>query len=126
MDKKESIHLQPFADLSPVVYQLLALYGERKPSEMARYTGAFFEQEQVQNRQQAIQLLGDFENAWEQVLQVRSALLKAIEIQRELGLIKHSLEARLVVYVDHNLQFMMVCKFCRNSLRLPRKQLNSF
>lgn len=126
VDKKESIHLQPFADLSPVVNQLLALYGERKPSEMARYTGAFFEQEQVQNRQQAIQLLGDFENAWEQVLQVRSALLKAIEIQRELGLIKHSLEARLVVYVDPQSPVYDGMQILQEQLALTKETVEQF
>lgn len=37
---------------------------------------------------------------WQGLQQLRSALLKAIEQVRETGLIKHSLEARVAVYID--------------------------
>lgn len=100
VNKNESIHLQQFADLSPIVNQLLNLFGERKHSQTAPITGAFFEAQNIINRQEAMQLLLDYEQAWEHILQMRSALLKAIETQREQGIIKHSLEARITLYVD--------------------------
>ena len=37
---------------------------------------------------------------WELVRAIRSAILKAIELEREKGMIKHPLEAQITVYVD--------------------------
>lgn len=42
----------------------------------------------------------DCEKLWDQLKQVRSAILKAIEQLREQGTIKHSLEARVTIFVD--------------------------
>jgi isoleucyl-tRNA synthetase len=44
----------------------------------------------------------DHEKLWDQLKQVRSAILKAIEQLREQGIIKHSLEARVSIFVDNN------------------------
>jgi len=62
-DKKESIHLQNFADLSPFKH--------------------FTEQEAL----------------WAFLKAVRSVVLKAIEVQREAGVIKHSLEAAVTLSI---------------------------
>ena len=40
------------------------------------------------------------EECWQVAQLARSALLKAIEAKREVGLIKHSLEARVTLYID--------------------------
>ena len=40
------------------------------------------------------------EESWAVAQMGRSALLKAIETKRETGLIKHSLEARVTIYID--------------------------
>jgi isoleucyl-tRNA synthetase len=45
---------------------------------------------------------GEHEKLWDQLKQVRSAILKAIEQLREQGTIKHSLEARVSIYVDND------------------------
>jgi len=45
------------------------------------------------------------DDAWEILKDIRSALLKAIEVQREKGLIKHSLEAQVTLYIDPTAQF---------------------
>ncbi len=39
-------------------------------------------------------------NEWELLKELRSAVLKALEIEREKGVIKHSLEARVELYID--------------------------
>lgn len=44
-------------------------------------------------------------DAWEILKDVRSALLKAIEVQREKQLIKHSLEAQVTLYIDPQANF---------------------
>ncbi len=40
------------------------------------------------------------EDAWEILKNIRSALLKAIELQREKQIVKHSLEAQVTLYID--------------------------
>jgi len=40
------------------------------------------------------------DDVWAQLLALRSAILKAIEIQREKGIIKHSLESRVLIFFD--------------------------
>lgn len=42
-------------------------------------------------------------DAWEILKDVRSALLKAIEVQREKQVVKHSLEAQVTLYIDSHL-----------------------
>jgi len=42
----------------------------------------------------------DNEHAWKILKDVRSALLKAIEIEREKQIVKHSLEAQVTIYID--------------------------
>lgn len=68
--KSESIHLQSFADLSTLLAELHI--------------------EQVEK----------FDACWQTIFELRSALLKAIEIEREKGLIKHPLEAEIIAYFD--------------------------
>lgn len=53
-----------------------------------------------------------WESAWKLLFDVRSAMLKAIEKQRELGIIKHPLEAQLLIYFDQNNAALM------NALRI--------
>ncbi len=46
--------------------------------------------------------INDYEKIWDQLKQVRSVILKSIEQLRERGEIKHSLEARVSIFFDHN------------------------
>lgn len=71
-DKKDSIHLQTFNDLS-------SLYKALKISVS----------EEV------------FEKYWNNIFKLRSALLKSIENEREKGLIKHPLEAEIKIYSNN-------------------------
>ncbi|HSC24883.1 MAG TPA: isoleucine--tRNA ligase [Candidatus Babeliales bacterium] len=45
------------------------------------------------------------ENSWEILKDIRSAILKAIELQREKQIVKHSLEARITLYIDSTADF---------------------
>lgn len=46
--------------------------------------------------------LNNILDAWQEVKEIRSALLKLIELEREKGIIKHSLEARVTINIDNN------------------------
>jgi isoleucyl-tRNA synthetase len=67
-NKKESIHLQPFASLKTL---------EQRNSHAQE---------------------------WEQMLVIRSALLKAIELARAANVVSHSREARLTIWFDDSLR----------------------
>lgn len=54
----------------------------------------------------------DHTELWDQLKQVRSAILKAIEQLREQGIIKHSLEARVTLFVDENVPASHWLKKC--------------
>lgn len=97
-DKKVSIHLQQFASLREIHEQLLQTEVltdfEKLPSvyvgHMTRLLRALDE------NKHALQM----QTCWEQLKEVRSALLKVIELEREKGIVKHSLEVKLTFYID--------------------------
>lgn len=99
-DKKESIHLQGFAELQDV-WEMLAQknlpvrnlvdYG----GSMVR--GGIFDTLEAVDRNVFMTLL---EARWELLKELRSAVLKALEEKREQGEIKHSLDARVTLYVS--------------------------
>ncbi len=99
-NKKESIHLQKFS-IIPSPWEVLG------NSEAKKVEKDLFES--LGRQIQPIHALDNItknsymikqEEAWGVVHMVRAALLKAIEAQREKGLIKHSLEARITLYMD--------------------------
>jgi isoleucyl-tRNA synthetase len=45
------------------------------------------------------------DNVWQLLKEIRSALLKAIELQREKGIVKHSLEAQVTLYIDPQAEY---------------------
>lgn len=84
-DKKESIHLQEFAEVKPL-WELLSknilqleFYKNKKADDLKYW-----------------------QELWETLKDVRSAILKAIEEQREKGVIKHPLEAQVTISLDLN------------------------
>lgn len=90
-DKKESIHLQPFATLKEIEQLNSSEYIFKDLSAMRRIDTHALDivNEQVMhaNREQLFNALKD----------IRSAVLKALEGLREKGIIRHSLEARVTV-----------------------------
>ncbi len=98
-NKTESIHLQLFPDLMNV-WELLGQKYATVQSVMdivKTRRGNIFETMEAARK---LGYLAQQEQRWDVLKQVRSALLKAIEEQREKQLIKHSLEARVTVYFD--------------------------
>ncbi|MFI5332936.1 MAG: isoleucine--tRNA ligase [Candidatus Babeliales bacterium] len=99
-DKQQSIHMQQFAPLTQLRHffetQMLSEGGEHITT-----THALLTEVPAAYNFDAIQAwLKSHEQQWVVLKDLRSALLKAIEGMREKGIIKHSLEARLTIYMD--------------------------
>jgi isoleucyl-tRNA synthetase len=94
INKKKSIHLQEFCKLISVWQQI----------EQRNFSSNTLVRDMNQIRPthslEIVALLQKNEEMWELIKDVRSALLKVIEIQREKQLIKHSLEAKIILYFD--------------------------
>lgn len=64
---------------------------------------------------------------WKKILEVRSAILKAIEVEREKGVIKHSLEARVSCYIDNTEKELSdVTKFLQNLSEMGQSEIEFF
>jgi isoleucyl-tRNA synthetase len=96
-DKKESIHLQRFAEL-PDIWEMLAQKNlpVRNLVEDTAGRGGIFDALEAVDRNVFITLV---EARWELLKELRSAVLKALEEKREKGEIKHSLDSRVTMYV---------------------------
>jgi isoleucyl-tRNA synthetase len=94
-NKKVSIHLQPFVDPQKLHD---FVYGKGDvPIGIIEITGPL--PTLISHVQESQRELGYF-TLWTTLKDIRSVLLKAIEIEREKGIIKHSLEAAITVYLD--------------------------
>ncbi|MGE0010308.1 MAG: isoleucine--tRNA ligase [Candidatus Babeliales bacterium] len=83
-NKTESIHLQGFVNLEPVVKALVTQGQKRRTENKGEvFDGAAF--------------MAHHERQWELLFKIRSQVMKAIEKQRELGIIKHPLEVALTI-----------------------------
>ena len=95
-DKRESIHLQTFKSITNP-WQVLgletAIKQEKELSDVVPPTHA------LENITKTGYMVKQ-EESWSVAQMARAALLKAIEAKREVGLIKHSLEARVTLYID--------------------------
>ena len=80
-NKKESIHVQKFADMGPIM-RLVEQTGFEWDSAFEEYKSKSFNINMLKN--------------------IRSAVLKAIEGLREKGIVKHSLEAQVALHIDSN------------------------
>jgi len=78
-EKRKSIHLQRFAEV-PNFWRIIV--GQAKPE---------------------LNVEGQLDLQWKKLFAVRDAVLKAIELQREKGVVKHSLESRVLIFFDTNL-----------------------
>ncbi len=98
VDKKESIHLQSFAPLEDVWSQLTKQVVEPLP-------GMDIPEFRIGARE-AVEALDRFTfnaqhaHRWNMLTSMRSAILKAIEVLREQGIVKHSLEAQVAIFVE--------------------------
>ncbi len=97
-NKKASIHLQPFVDpvkLHKMVYAsmekpLIEGLDEVRAGELVKLV------HEIEDHQKE----RAFATKWAMLKDIRRVLLKAIEEQREKGIIKHPLEAALKIYID--------------------------
>ncbi len=102
-NKTQSIHLQEFAPLTSIWHALAVKYENEYPFRdlAASYKGA-------DDRPRAIieeyLIRAQKEDAWATLKDIRSAVLKGIEELREKGIIKHSLEASVTLYIAPELQ----------------------
>jgi len=98
-NKTKSIHLQEFNDLADV-WSLLAKFHEEKQIKPAWES---IPQVELLGTSKPIRKINELvfvtkrRKLWELLIGIRDALLKAIEVEREKGLIKHPLEARLIL-----------------------------
>jgi len=102
-NKKVSIHLQEFASLSSIwtllgrqAFTLQAGY-DAYPSDVVDVRALIKIQEMAYERA--------YSDRWQMLRSIRSAVLKAIEKLREQGIVKHSLEARVTLFVDAKAPF---------------------
>jgi len=98
--KTDSIHLQQF----PVIENVWELLAERRFMHEPRVlqhglaNKTTYKMEEIASRHAQ-------EDVWEILKNVRSALLKAIELQREKQVVKHSLEAQVTLYISPEADF---------------------
>jgi isoleucyl-tRNA synthetase len=96
-NKKESIHLQKFSDLTDI-WQVLARKRSYRAYPLLFYpyiAGAQFAREKIEEAN----YVARHEQEWDLLLRIRDAVLKAIEELRAAGTIKHSLEARVRMHM---------------------------
>ncbi|MGC2310599.1 MAG: isoleucine--tRNA ligase [Candidatus Babeliaceae bacterium] len=102
-DKKESIHLQHFAHVRQVWEGLTREKELIMPDiNLLQIRFGYAGQTVLQIKEWTDH--GDRAKQWDVIRQVRSALLKALEIEREKGIIKHSLDARITLYFDPSMK----------------------
>ena len=96
-NKTQSIHLQQFGDLGWIWKRISKEYISYRPAFASAYnviTSSTMDNIDIRT------YLEEKDVQWSVIKTLRSALLKTIENQRQQGLIKHSLEAKLRVFID--------------------------
>jgi isoleucyl-tRNA synthetase len=121
-NKKESIHLQKFTDIGKVWEKLSKSLFVSESQEMLSVS--------KKGSDASIEIINselEYRNLWSTIFEIRSALLKAIERQREKGLIKHPLEAQLIVHYDNsNKEIVRAFTSLQNSQELLGKDTADF
>jgi len=122
-DKKESIHLQTFSDLSNVWKLFCEKYKERNESIILPHLISFSKTHEVVD---LLKYIDQKEKTWAILKDVRSAILKAIEEQRAKQIMRHSLEARVTVFFDLNDERLSVLNDFSSLLEKAGQDLDSF
>lgn len=108
-DKKQSIHLQQFNNLSDVWEVLVRDISVKDLDAIKRDMNLPFKlirpAQEAAFMIESISVAEQYEQRWEMLRSMRSAILKAIEQQREQNIIKHSLEASMQIYIDSEAPF---------------------
>jgi isoleucyl-tRNA synthetase len=99
--KTDSIHLQQFPIMENIWENLTRKTYMTQSNLIKRHYSikdeTMLKMEQIASRHTQ-------EDAWELLKEMRSALLKAIELQREKQMVKHSLEAQVTLYIDQTFE----------------------
>ncbi len=95
--KVASIHLQPFVDLQKLKDFAYSKSTRLWPDLIRIETGQLVHLPYDLENEERERL---FDHEWQTLKAIRPVLLKALEIEREKGLIKHSLEAQITAYID--------------------------
>jgi isoleucyl-tRNA synthetase len=98
LPKLTSVHLQTFNDL-PDVWRYIAWKNREELPALDWYPYRGHIQETV-DAIDRMNFIAERTQQWKLLFSIRDAVLKAIEQQRELGLIKHSLEARVTLQIS--------------------------
>ena len=117
-NKTRSIHLECFADLRDFGNKIQELYASAHVPGRA-HTGPLASDNTVT-------VLATQERFHELLLTLRSALLKAIEVQREQGLIKHSLEAHVTLCFDVDSDITFAIDLITRRLAHTKQSLEGF
>ncbi len=94
-DKKRSIHLQDFNDLSWVKERLFAMKNQVGPMHHQNTTDVVV---------QEYNALIEFHSLWDAMKELRNAVLKSLEDLRGQGVIKHSLDAQVRLHMNFDLK----------------------
>jgi isoleucyl-tRNA synthetase len=121
-NKQQSIHLQDFSSL-PSFGKFLASKDKQWEPELGDDLASL---SQIASQIDTMKFIAEH-RACQQLLQdIRSALLKAIEAQREKGLIKHPLEVRLTLHIDLPSPRKLVWEHFLKDLKASGQDLVSF
>jgi isoleucyl-tRNA synthetase len=90
-DKKASIHLQDFACLDWAINRLFDADNEGGPLHHKRPFDSFMQEQDK---------ITAFHESWAAMRDVRSAVLKSLEELRGQGVIKHSLDAQVILHIS--------------------------
>lgn len=124
-NKKQSIHLQNFAVLENV-WELLAI---KAGVPIAGADALAFAEGGIIAPHMQIEIMNyisGLEQQWQVLKDIRSAILKAIEEKREVGLIKHSLEAKITVFFDDNMHNKELLFDFFNELKESNQSIENF
>lgn len=122
-NKTESIHLQQFNHLQDIWNILAKSHAPSRHIEEHGYMAGMFKTMaaiEEQTYRAVIEQRSDI------IKDLRSALLKAIEEQREKSIIKHSLEAQVHVYIDPQSSFFELLQECFKRLEARHETVESF
>lgn len=107
-NKSESIHVQNFANLSPILKFIASKYSDLVQFDLSHSPNA-----QALSFVDCAAIFIQLDEQWKMLKKMRSAVLKSIEGLRESGIIKHSLEAHVIVYFDeHSPHYALFKEFC--------------
>lgn len=137
-DKKESIHLQKFVDskkIQTMAWSFLDPESENIPLNRVEYNmekSNFTIKHRGGHFSQISKQIGEYNQEelylkqWQEIKEIRSMVLKAIENEREKGIIKHSLEAKVDLFIDFENNRFKELKTLISSFITPVYSLEDF